>query len=144
VTKSLALGVAIVIIGLGARLPASEAQAIIRAPGARIVVVDTGGPPSFEFVQQENPTSKNAHNVPAKSLTIRRAQDGAIVWQVYAGTGSGAWRIDYGEVPEGLEQDVPRRDFAPALEPGVTYVVEAIVGNTARSSASATFTFRPR
>jgi hypothetical protein len=133
-----------VILGLGGWVPAAEAQAIIRAPGARIVVVDTGGPPSFEFIQQENPTSEKALKVPAKTLTIRRAQDGVIVWQVYAGTGSGAWRIDYGEVPEGLEQDVPRRDFAPALEPGVTYVVDAIVGNTARSSASTTFVFRPR
>ena len=142
--RSLALGLACVIMGIGGWLAAAEAQAIIRAPGARIVVVDTGGPPSFEFIQQENPTSEKSLKVPAKTLTIRRAQDGVIVWQVYAGTGSGAWRIDYGEVPEGLEQDVPRRDFAPALEPGVTYVVDAIVGNTARSSASTTFVFRPR
>ena len=142
--RSLALTVMFVMSGIGGWCSAAAAQALIRELGARIVVSDTGGAPSFEFIQQENPTSEKARKVPAKNLTIRRAQDGVIVWQVYAGTGPGAWRIDYGEVREGFEQDVPRRDFAPALEPGVTYVVEAIVGNIVRSAASTTFVFRSR
>ncbi len=120
--------VRVVVIGLCLGLLVSargEGQTDART--VEIRVSERLGVVKFRFYREEGPGTKRMVQAKVHQLVVTPHDGSVATWLIAAPRSGGATEITYGDLPAGFEQRVPGEEFAPSLEPDVTYRVSVIL-----------------